>query len=513
MQPTRLRLRVHPPAPGRPSRRAVALLAGAAMAAAGASALVAPLRATASTAVPVAAEGDSYALGGYVTVLGGDPIQIGPVAPTVATAPVPFNPDGANQATFACSGSGCVPGVVNGLDVTGDSAKAFVPGVGGAGASVAKTDCNPDATVLPTGFVSGPLTGGNGCSNIAHVEIGGSGGIVADGVSVQSLTQSCTAAPVAQTSIVDLFVGGVELGPLNSGTIPANDQISLPGVATVILNEQMAEDKSAPGPGGTTQMGHGMVVNAVHVIVPTTSILQGLAGADIIIAHAHSDAICASPVTPLCTGATPPPPDCSGVVITKLPEGLDVVGGEFVASPGQTFGYSISIANVAKCPVTQVIDTLPVGFSFVSASGPLGTPTLGTAANGARTLTWFKGSGWSTPNPLVETITVKISPTEPAGGPYINQVQTLSDCGNNAASAPPVFVGAPPASTPTPTAGGTAQATAVPTGTVQAAISVPNTGTDPNGGGWTGAALALLLAATAAASSGATLLVGRRRHT
>jgi len=366
--------------------------------------------------------------------------------------------------------------------------------------------------VLPTGFVSGPLTGGNGCSNIAHVEIGGSSGIVADGVSVQSLTQSCSATPVAQTSILDLFIGGTEIGPLNTGTIAPNTVIAIPLVATVILNEQMAEDKSAPGPGGTTQMGHGMVVNAVHVIVPTGSILHSLAGADVIIAHAHSDAICASPVTPLCTGTGTPPPDCTGVVITKLPEGLDVVGGQFVASPGQTFSYSIRIGNVANCPLTQVLDTLPAGFSFVSSSGPLGTPSLGTAENGAQTLTWFNGNGWSSPNPVVETITVKISATEPAGA-YVNQVQTLSDCGNNAGSSPPVFVGAPPASTPTPTAGGTAAATAVPTGSVQAAISVPNSGADPNrGGGWAGAALALLLAATAAASAGAALLLRHRRH-
>jgi len=151
MQPTRRRLRLRTPtptrshSPGRPSGRAAALLAGAALCAAGATTLAAPLRATASTAVPVAAEGDSYALGGYVTVLDGSPIQLGPVAPTVATAPAPLNPDGANQATFSCSGSGCVPGVVNALDVTGDSAKAFVPGV----AEPARRWPGPTATPTP----------------------------------------------------------------------------------------------------------------------------------------------------------------------------------------------------------------------------------------------------------------------------------------------------------------------------------------------------------------------------
>jgi len=493
----------------RTPRGTLALLAGAAVATVGVSALISPLRASALVATPVAAEGDSYALGGYVTVLGGDPINIGPVAPSVATAPKPLNPDGLNVATFSCNGSGCVPGVINSLDVTADTAKAFVPGVAGAGASVAATDCNPFATQLPGGFVTGPLTGGNACSNIAHVEIGGASGIVADGVSVQSLTQSCTATPVGQASIVDLFVGGTEIGPLNSNVITPNTVIAIPMVATVILNEQIAENKSAPGPGGATQSGHGMIVNAVHVIVPTTSILAGLAGADIIIAHAHSDAVCAAPVTPLCTpGSTNP--ICTGVVITKLPEGLNVVGGQFIASPGQTFSYSISIANVANCPVTTVRDTLPVGFTFVSATGSLGAPTsVGQAVNGGQLVTWFKGAGWSTPNPLVETITVKIAANEPPGA-YINEVETLSDCGNNSGSSPPVFVGAPPAATPTPTASGTAAATAAPTSTVAGLITPPSTGGAPDPGIPAGEAVAMVLAGLASMVGG--FKFGRRRR-
>jgi uncharacterized repeat protein (TIGR01451 family) len=497
----------------RSPRGALALLAGAAVATVGAAALVSPLRANAITATPVAAEGDSYALGGYVTVLGGDPVNIGPVAPSIATAPKPLNPDGLNVATFSCNGTGCVPGVINSVDVTADTSKAFVPGVAGAGASVAATDCNPYATVLPTGFVTGPLTGGNACSNIAHVEIGGATGIVADGVSVQSLTQSCTAAPVPNASIVDLFVGGTEIAIPPAGTITPNDTIAIPMVATVILNEQIAENKSAPGPGGTTQSGHGMIVNAVHVIVPTTSILAGLAGADIIIGHAHSDAICATPVTPLCTtGSTDP--TCAGVVITKLPEGLTVIGNQFFGTPGQTFSYSISIANVANCPVTLVRDTLPVHFTFVSAKGALGTPlSVNTAQNGGQVITWFKGSGWSSPNPLVETITVKIAADTPPGA-YINLVETLSDCGNNTGTSPPVNVGNPPAATPTPTASATSAATALPTSAVSGLITPPNTGARPSAipAGPSRGEGAGLLAAGLATMAAAAVGLGRRRR-
>jgi uncharacterized repeat protein (TIGR01451 family) len=512
-----LSLRRRPSQPGRSRGGAIVAIAGAAMALVGGSALVSPLRVAAQAPTPVAAEGDSYALGGYVTVLGGDRVAVGPVAPSNATAPVPLNPDGLNVSTFACNGASCVTPLVNSVSVTADTAKAFVPGLAGAPVSVAATDCNPYATVLPGGFVTGPLTGGNACSNIAHVEIGGATGIVADAVSVQSLTQSCTATPVGAASYADLFLGGSEIGPLNNNTITPNTVIAIPSVATVILNEQIAENKSAPGPGGTTQDGHGMTVNAIHVIVPTSSILAGLAGADIIIGHAHSDAICGSAVTPLCTPGSSLA-ICQGVTITKLPEDLNVVDGQFVAAPGDTFRYSISIANVANCPVTQVIDTLPVGFTFVSASGPLGTPVTGTAQNGAQTLTWFKGSGWATPNPLVETITVKIAANEPAGA-YVNQVQVLDDCDQNSASSPPVYVqpGNQPTPTPTPSASATPSASpsaapsATPTNGVQSLINPPTTGGDPTSFDLpVPGAIALVMAGLGGVAGG--FVSGRRRR-
>ena len=442
------------PAQGRRTSMAVLLsIGGAALALAGGSVLVPPKHVAADTPTPVAAEGDSYAVGGYVDLLSGSKIALGPVAPSVATAPRPLNPDGANVATLSCS-SNCATNLINSVTVTADTSKAFVPTA--AQASVAHTDCNPAATILPTGFETGALTGGNACSNIAHVEIGGSTGVVADGISVQSLTQTCTGTPLGKTSLLDLFVGGSEIGPLQASQIAPNTVIQIPSVATVILNEQIAENKSAPGPDGVAQSGHGMTVNAIHVIVPTTALLAGFASADIIIGHAHSDAICATPVTPLCT-ATSSDAICHGTVITKLPEGLSVSGGHFIASPGDTFSYSISIANVANCPVRQVTDILPVGFNFVSATGSLGAPEtpIGTAQNGGQMLSWFNPTGWNTPNPLVEHITVKIAADEPPGA-YVNQVQVLDDCDQNSASSPPVFVqGGTVQPTPTPSNSGT----------------------------------------------------------
>jgi uncharacterized repeat protein (TIGR01451 family) len=518
--PTTLGLRRRREGQHRSAPRLAAMLGGAVLVVVGAVSLASPVHtAAAGTAnPPVAAEGDSYALGGYAQILAGDKVPIGPIAPSVATAPEPLNPDGLNVATLSCSGTSCLTPVVTSVDVTADTSKAFVPGLDGAPASVATTDCNPFATVMPSGFVTGALTGGNACSNIAHVEIGGAGGIMADAISVQSLTQSCTADPVGQTSIADLNIAGTEI-PVNGSSIPPNTSLPIPGgLGTVILNEQIAENQSAPGPGGTTQSGRGMTVNAIHVFLLSTSPLNGVVATDVIIGHAHSDAICANPIpTPLCM-----PGDhtmqCNGVVITKLPD-LPIIAGRFTGAPGQSFSYTMKFANVATCPLTQVVDTLPVGFSFVSASGPLGIPTTNQASNGAQVLTWFKGSGWSTPDPLVESLTVKIPADAPPNRPFINEVETLSDCGNNSGSSPPVYVsGSNPSPTPTPSPTATATAsvsaatpTATATSQVNAITSPPNGGADPTayvlpvaGAG------ALVLAGLGGIGGG--FLAGRRRR-
>jgi uncharacterized repeat protein (TIGR01451 family) len=447
--------------------RAGALLSGCALAV-GLFATVPAFKAHAQTATPAVAEGDSTALEGFVALLGGDKINLGQVQAAASTAPSPLNPNLSVAGALQCGGDkACATPAITSLSVIADTAKTFVPGFKGAGPSVAHTDCNPSATVLPNHFVDGVLTGANACSNIAHVEIGGKAGIVADAISVQSLTQTCAATPVGNTSVVDLFLGGNEIGPFNTNTIPANTVIPVGspgnGIAQVILNEQIPEYYS----GGKANFGHGMIVNAIHVVTfkPFNQVLS----ADVIIGHTHTTALCNETQVPL--------PKPNGVLIDKEVVGLGP-GPQYSADPGTTFQYTISLANNAKCGITTVTDILPIGFTLVSAAGPLGTQSVGSAANGTQTLTWSNSTGFpTTPDPLLETITVKISPSE-APGNYLNVVDVLSECGENAGTSPPVTV-------PKAAAAVSALPPAAP-------VTAPNTGANIPAGGAV-AALGLLL--------------------
>jgi len=434
-------------------------------------AAVPAFKAHAATPTPAASEGDSTALEGHVALLGGDEINLGPLQAATATAPSPKNPDLSVSGVLQCGpDKACATPAITSINVVADTAKAFVPGFVGAGASVAHTDCNPNANVLPTKFEDATLSGASACSNIAHVEIGGKSGIVADAVSVQSLTQSCTANPVGNTSVLDLWLGGQEIGPFNTNTIPPNSTIALGspgnGIAEIILNEQIPEHFS----GGKATHGHGMIVNAVHII--TFKPFNQLVSADVIIGHTHTDALCIESVTPL--------PKPSGVEIDKEVVGLGL-GPTYSADPGTTFSYTVSLGNNTKCGITNVTDLLPVGFTLVSGSGPLGTPSTSSAPNGAETVTWTNSTGFpGSPDPLVETLNVEISPTE-APGNYVNIVDVLSECGENAGSSPPVTV-------PKPAAG----VSALPPAAPAAVLTSPNTGASiPSGGGV--AALGLLL--------------------
>jgi uncharacterized repeat protein (TIGR01451 family) len=56
------------------------------------------------------------------------------------------------------------------------------------------------------------------------------------------------------------------------------------------------------------------------------------------------------------------------------------------ANPGEEVSYTLSIDN-SGCGITSVTDVLPPGFHFVSASGDLGHPALGSAG-GQEQLFW-----------------------------------------------------------------------------------------------------------------------------
>ncbi len=86
------------------------------------------------------------------------------------------------------------------------------------------------------------------------------------------------------TNLVELQI----LGQTIPVTPPRNTVLALPGLGFVVLNEQVCDDGGTPPTcaGGTHS---GLTVRAVHVVLtlPTAPLL---AGAEIIVAEAHSDA-------------------------------------------------------------------------------------------------------------------------------------------------------------------------------------------------------------------------------
>jgi hypothetical protein len=193
---------------------------------------------------------------------------------------------------------------------------------------------------------TGPLSGGNACSTIANAEVLNQGSadapnpvIHATGVFAQSVTQQCDPTqglPFGSADLVDLTIGGQSVfgttnkKPTDTGQIPPNTVISLPNLATIILNEQKLDNKAA---------GQGLTVNAVHVF--TLSPLTGLVAADVIIGHTHSSAYCTTaPSKQPCEVVPSTDKRCNpGVIITKT----DNTGVAETAQQGQVITYTLSI--------------------------------------------------------------------------------------------------------------------------------------------------------------------------
>jgi hypothetical protein len=436
---------------------------------------------TAQAAVPGAAEGDSYAAYGQVfvqPVLGKPPVTVGPLSAARATIPPGSDPQSASNSLVNFSGPGPL---VHHIAAASSNAKATL-------GSTPKTDCwSPDDTVpvVTPPFNPGPLTGGNACSHVADAGIIPQGTapapvvdlVSAQAVDVQSITQSCTATPVGAFNLVNLTIQG---NPIQLGPVPPNTVIPL-AIGTLILNEQIYDNH-----------GHGLTVNGIHVFL--TSQLSPLLGADVIVAHAHSEALCSDSSTTdtgtlPCIGANP----CVRPVITKADSTKS-------ANPGETVTYTVDI-DPKTCPITSVTDILPLYFHYVSSSGNLGTPQLPipSLTNGQQVLFWSNGGAPLAAAPH-EVITVTLDPNTPPNL-YINNVFGTSDCGSfagidfgilttgpiaNQGNHPGIIVPrpAPPAAPAAPPA----------SGTEAAALTTPFTGTGaPDAAIWLGASLLALL--------------------
>ena len=405
----------------------------AALAAAAFSLYAVPM--TVQAQAPGSAEGDSYAAFGQVFLVSGGPITAGPIAPARATvAPGTTQSAGSglvNYTSCVQGAAGCASfqqPVIDSINVPGDTAKATL-------AASPTTGCNPTGVNSPPNFNNGALTGASACAHVAQAgalnsaKTGAATDLVAaEGVDAQSTTQSCTATPEGVVNIAHLAVGGVDVvggtGAVAAGSIKPNTTLNL-AAATVILNEQVYDSH-----------GHGLTVNAIHVFT-NSSLLPALLGtsADVIIAHAHTQAMCSDTATTDTAGLNAAPKAGANVLSmgSHCTPSVVILDSTKHANPGEDVAYTLRIDN-SGCGVTSVTDVLPPGFHFVSASGDLGNPTLGTAG-GQDQLFWAPaGKAYPlSPNPMVEVINAHID-ANASTGQAVDTAYGTSDGGSFAGS-------------------------------------------------------------------------------
>jgi len=363
-------------------------------------------RAEAQTPTVVQAEGDAYAVYAQASLLGQQPIHVGPVSQSLAYVP-PGTTQNSAASLVNCTnsvGPSCLDPLVNGLNVLQSNADAGITPV--------KTHCDG----APPGFGGETITGGNACVTIASIAALNAGSpdkpqdqLFASAVTSESQMQGCGyGKAIGKTEILNLTIGGTELvgpdpGALFDVTPPANTVISVGGLITVILNEQHYDNQ-----------GHGFIVNAIHVF--TSADLGSLANVDLVIGHAHSEDMCD-------TGTVSTPPGNPGGGGQNVPTGTKLDSTKH-ADPGEVVTYTLTITS-NQCEVVSVTDFLPSGFQYVagSASGDLGTsPTVtqSTSNPAIQQLDWYNPSGFLKAK-LVETFKAKV-PANAAPGDYVNNV-------------------------------------------------------------------------------------------
>jgi uncharacterized repeat protein (TIGR01451 family) len=405
-------------------------------------------------AAPAGAQ--SAPAGGFADARG---ILVDLEALTAAPLPGPLGGTPIDPNTFAAASQSCPP---QGAEAVRDAvADVNAPPAATASTVVAAADARCDAPVA----VASAQTEG-----VAALINAGAPLIRADLLRVQA-NSDCETAPNAAGSVfTNLVVNGapVPLGPL--GTPQPNTRIEIPGVATVIVNEQ---HPSADG--------RGIVVNAVHVI-GASPLLRG----DLIISHAVSGVVCPN-------GRA-----------AEVAEGLfapdirfDKDAAPFTARPGDTVTYTATVTNTSDepCDVLRFVDHLHPVFEFVSTTGAFGDRAddpVATRADGGQDVVIRPTDLVIEPQASVQQTVVVRLRADVAPGTYYNNLEIFCAVNGDFASGPlapvtveevAVAVGVPePPPPPPPPA---------------APASLPSTGSTP------------LLALAALLLVGAASLVGR----
>ena len=250
--------------------------------------------------------------------------------------------------------------------------------------------------------------------------------ITADVIRAQA-NSDCATAPNATGS---LFVGLTINGRPIGGSPAPNTRIDIPGVATVIVNEQRP-----------SASGRGIVVNGLHII-GASPLLRG----DLIISHAVSGVSCANGKG------------------SEVAEGLqapdiafDKTADPTTARAGDTVTYSTTVRNTSErpCDVLRYIDHLNPVFEFVSTSGDFGDVVdnpIATRSDGGQDVVLRPRGLVIAPGAAVQQTFVVRLKDDVQPGTYFNNLEIFCAVNGNFASGPlaPVTVPAPAPPPPAP---------------------------------------------------------------
>lgn len=238
--------------------------------------------------------------------------------------------------------------------------------------------------------------------------------VTADVIRAQA-NSDCETPPNAEGSVfTNLRINGtpVPLGPL--GAPPPNTRIEIPGLATVIINEQ---NPSADG--------RGIVVNGVHII-GASPLLRG----DLIISHAVSGVVC---------------PNGRGSEIAEGLEAPDITfdkdASPSTARAGDTVTYNATVTNTSDepCDVISFVDHLHPSFEFVSTTGGFGDVVddpIAARSDGGQDVVYRPTELVIEPAASVQqTIVVRLR-ADVAPGTYFNNLELFCAVNGDFASGP-----------------------------------------------------------------------------
>jgi uncharacterized repeat protein (TIGR01451 family) len=245
--------------------------------------------------------------------------------------------------------------------------------------------------------------------------------ITADVIRAQA-NSDCTKAPNAAGSVFqNLVIAGQAIPDVLALNQP-NRRIDIPGLATVIVNEQHPSAN-----------GRGIVVNGLHII-GASPLLRG----DLIISHAVSGVVCANGAG--ADNGTLPKPD---ITFAKN-------ANPSTAKAGDTVTYTSTVTNTstAPCDVLTYFDHLDPAFDIVSTDGAFGkvftTPAPKRGDGGTEVILQPSGLVIAAGKSVTQTFVVKLKDTVKPGT-YYNNLELFCAVNGDFASGPlaPVTVPAP----------------------------------------------------------------------